>query len=83
MKLVLLKTSNVPPLPKGLKITADWGHVSIVGDDGALLANGEHVMVSGTKKKLQDWLRPLASFWVQEPGTFPAMQRFVVGHIPE
>ena len=85
MKLALLVTDEMKPIPEAIKVLDDWGFVGIFIGDGenpSDYANGDHVYVEGEDQAIANWLRPFDAVWRTKPGTSPMFQRFEAVHIP-
>lgn len=76
MKLVLLKTPDVPPIPPSIKVLADWGPLTIMPSQ----ERGDHLLVEGDESALRGWLLNL-NFWRGDG--IPQMQHFVVSRFKE
>jgi hypothetical protein len=54
----LLVTSDLFPIPEGIKVIQDYGRVSIVVDgDPKKTASGKHMIVDGTMEAKHDWFK--------------------------
>ena len=80
MKLELLVTDAMKPIPEDIEILNNWEYVGIVTSDGGF-ADGDHMYLEGDEVVVKDWLRPFDGVWRQKPGTSAMMQEFEVVHI--
>jgi hypothetical protein len=81
MQLVMLLQSDMWPVPEQIEIEASWGDVCVVNGEGQLVAQGEHVLLSGPAGAFKDWLRPFDGVWVGVG--IPMEQRFEAMHIKD
>ena len=84
MKLALLVTDEMKPIPEAIKVLEDWGFVGIfVGEIGDIrdYADGDHMYVEGDEQTIANWLRPFDGVWRTKPGTSPIFQQFEIVHI--
>ena len=72
----LLVESSMRPIPQTIKVLSDWGEVTVVSNKGELVAQGEHLELSGEPEEFETWLEKTGSFWRTKPGTSPIMQQF-------
>lgn len=79
MRVAMLMTPDVPPLPEGMCFVEQWGDVSIVDQRTGALVRGKHVWVEGSEQAFRKWLSPLEGFWKQVGP--PAFQEFEICHV--
>ena len=80
MKLALLVTGEMEPIPEAIKVLEDWGHIGIT-TNGRDYIGGCHMYVEGSEEDITNWLRPFDTVWRQKPGTSPMFQQFEAVHI--
>jgi len=83
MKVVLLVTPKMQPVPDGIKILSDWGWLCIQIDDCRDFEGGDHMYIEGDSETIKEWLRPFDTVWLQKKGTIPMLQQFEACHIGE
>ena len=81
MRLCLLLTEHIEPIPDSIKIEADYGPVYIVNEKGKGLTTGVHMLLCGEKQDFISWLGKYDGVWVGEGS--PMLQKFKVMHIKE
>lgn len=80
MKMVLLKTAEMPEVPAGVRVLINWGEVIVYMEDDDRYVSGEHIIVDGEEKDVLAWLRSVPWVWMQKPGTSPVRQQFEQWH---
>lgn len=80
MRMALLITEAMKPIPKAIKVLDNWGHVAIY-IKGGHTAGGDHMHVEGDEEVIINWLRPFDGIWRTKPGTSPVFQQFEAVHI--
>ncbi len=80
MKIVLLLEERLKPVPDSIKIEAVYDEAMIIIVDGKIGPTGEQVLLDGTPRDFEKWLRPFYEFWVGV-GQTPMEQRFELSHI--
>jgi len=80
MRVAMLMTPDVPPLPEGMCFVEQWGDVSVVDRRTGAVVHGKHVLVEGSERAFRKWLSPLKGFWKQS-SVSPAVQEFEVVHV--
>lgn len=81
MQFHMLVENKMEPVPENIRILNNWGYVSICDADGATLAYGNHMHLSGNTDAIKAWLKSFDGVWVGKGS--PMLQRFEVMHIGE
>jgi hypothetical protein len=79
MRVLLLVSDEMKPVPNDVTIIADYGKVDIVSDAPEIYHSGDHMIVEGDEKAIRSWLGPYDAVWVGEGS--PMLQQFQVMHI--
>ena len=82
MRVVLLLEKRLEPVPDTIKLEECFDeHLTIIvgGEPGP---TGKHVILSGTPKDFEEWLRPFDGFWIGA-GSCVMEQRFQLAHIKD
>ena len=80
MRMAMLLTPDVPPLPEGMCFVEQWGDISIMDERTMRVVFGKHVLVEGSERAFRKWLSPLNGFW-KDVGESPAFQKFEIAHV--
>lgn len=81
MKMALLVTPKMQPIPNNIKVLSDWGSVCIQINNCSDFENGDHMYVEGEEEAIKNWLRPFDTVW-RQVGSNPMLQQFEACHIP-
>lgn len=81
MKIHLLVSADMEPVPPEIKILDDYGFVQIMTTkpDMNICHEGKHITVEGKEQDFIDWLGGFDGVWVGKG--MPSMQEFDVMHI--
>ena len=81
MKLALLVTDEMKPVPKNISVTTLHKDLDIIvtGEEYPII--GDHLIIEGTKEAIVNWLKNYDGVWVS--GSIPQEQKFTVMHIRE
>jgi len=77
MKIHLLLTNDLMPLPLGVKKAIDFGELTIVTTDKRHI-KGLNAFIEGEEKPVVEWLASKEGFW-QGSGV-PAQEKFTYMH---
>jgi len=81
MRLMLLVTDKMKPIPEDVSVLDDWGYVAIQTNTDNIIG-GDHMFVEANEDSIKNWLRPFDGVWLQKRGTSPMLQEFEIAHIP-
>ena len=81
MKLILLVSEAMKPIPNEVKVIENWGDVSIFHNIPKMYSWGDHMLLEGERSDFERWLMPFDGVWIGKG--IPQFQEFEVGHIKD
>lgn len=84
MRIHILASLSMLPVPNTLRIVSSWGHLAITSTAHSWLVpytSGSHYMLEGELKDFINWLQNAGDFWLGVG--YPSEERFVLAHIGE
>jgi hypothetical protein len=78
MKVILLATSELKPIPETIDVVKNFGYEIVIDEANHEEVAGDVVLVKGEEKDFIKWLKPFKGFWTTNN---PASGQWEVVHI--
>lgn len=79
MRIHLLVSEKMKPVPDDITIVEDYGQVDVVSPFSDMYHSGDHMVVEGDVEAMRLWLGPFNGVWIGEGP--PMLQQFQIMHV--